>query len=132
MCQPVSGPEVVLEERWAWKVFSNSKLKAWLYSSRGGNWSTGRPYKRGRWYRSTGVRSRWNFLGEEKTVGGFHVFQFKKDAECYGRNYEGHIEKVHIRGQALPFEGDCGPGWAVHEMMIPRKEEAPKRVRKAK
>ena len=121
MCQPVSGPEAVLEEQWAWKVFDDKDLKPLHYSLKG-KLGGGGFYEREKWYTSTGVRE-----VSSKTMGGFHVFKLKEDAERYGSS-SAHVEKVRIRGQALPFNGADGPGWAVHEMMIPVQPSLPKRI----
>lgn len=117
MCQRVVGPEVVLKERFAWKLFflKKDKLRGYLYS-RSGSLSSDWPYRRGIW-----MKSHRKPGGGIRTQSGFHVFATKKAAQKrFDKNRlssDPVLVKVKIRGKALPFDS----GWAVHEMLIPNE-----------
>lgn len=143
MCQPISGPEVNLEERWAWKVFRDDLLPL-LYShpkpitiyELHDLQKQPKPYIRGKWYKAkiSGGPTFWEPVN--KTSGGFHVFATKKGATEYAKlwadtEYEfewSHslkVVKVRIRGKAVPYKArrseGGGKGWAVSQMMIPKE-----------
>lgn len=117
MCQRISGDQVTLKERYAWKVVSRSNV--WEGPTYNTRVYRGKNPERQGWSQRTRLR-RWRAL----TEGGYHVFRYKKDAVRYAAGVPQLCAiKVHIRGKALPFEGFHGSGWAVEEWRPVTKEE---------
>ena len=128
MCQLVTGEQVVLKRRRAWKVFGGTPIKprGVYYTPAGSNMDmlvgSGAPYKLSKVYSAIPTQHL------ARTSGGFHVFATQEGAEDYCVDLERWgigskcILQVQVWGQALPFESDNGhKGWAVENMLIPAR-----------